>query len=397
METGDDAGAGEEQGATGSADAFDRLGTLGIEEEFYVVDGDGRPTSGTDTLVYEAEPPEILDGRLDHELFKCVIETQTPTCESLAEAREQLHAVRSALVEHAETHGYRIAAAGLHPAAKWRELEHAEKPRYRSQLDRIQYPQHRNTTAGLHVHVGVDDADKATWIANELRWYLPVLLALSANSPYWNGFDTGLASGRAKIFEALPNTGIPTAFGSFDEYLDLERRMVELGSIEDRGELWYDVRPHSAHGTVEVRTPDGQADPERVLAFVEAVHALVLDLAERYADRSDPWAAYRGGGGAVDSAGSAGTRDEAPGHRRETLDENKWRAIRHGHRASFIDRRGTGTVGLGEATDRLAERLGIAGIRDLYAAESGATRQRRLRERTGLDALCESLVLDPDG
>jgi carboxylate-amine ligase len=394
METGDDAAAGGDtgRGATGSADAFDRLGTLGIEEEFYVVDADGRPTSGTDTLVYGAEPPEVLEGRLDHELFKCVIETQTPTCESLAEAREQLGAVRAALVEHAETHGYRIAAAGLHPAAKWRELEHAEKPRYRSQLDRIQYPQHRNTTAGLHIHVGVDDADKATWIANELRWYLPVLLALSANSPYWNGFDTGLASGRAKIFEALPNTGVPTAFGSFEEYLDLERRMVELGSIEDRGELWYDVRPHSVHGTVEVRAPDGQADPERVMAFAEAVHALVLDLAERYADRADPWADYRGPG----DAGGAGPSDEAPGHRRETLDENKWRAIRHGHDASFIDRDGTGTVGLGEATDRLADRLGIEGLRSVYDAESGAMRQRRLRNEGGLDRLCESLVLRPE-
>jgi carboxylate-amine ligase len=388
METGDDDGT-EETGATGSADAFDRLGTLGIEEEFYVVDEDGRPTSGTDTLVYETDPPELLADRLDHELFKCVIETQTPTCESLGEAREQLYAVRAALVDHASANGYRIAAAGLHPAAKWRELEHAEKPRYRSQLDRIQYPQHRNTTAGLHVHVGVDDADKATWIANELRWYLPVLLALSANSPYWNGFDTGLSSARAKIFEALPNTGVPTAFGSFAEYLDLERRMVELGSIEDRGELWYDVRPHSAHGTVEVRTPDGQADPERVLAFVEAVHALVLDLAERYADRSDPWADYRGGRG-------AGATDETAGHRRETLDENKWRAIRRGRDASFIDRDGTGVVGLGEATDRLADRLGIEGVRDLYDGESGAARQRRLRAESGLDALCESLVLRPD-
>ncbi|MFB6205943.1 MAG: glutamate--cysteine ligase [Haloglomus sp.] len=393
METGDGAGVDEEE-STGSAEAFDRLGTLGIEEEFYVVDEAGRPTSGTDTLVYEANPPELLEGRLDHELFKCVIETQTPTCGSLSEAREQLQAVRSALVDHAEAHGFQIAAAGLHPAAKWRELEHAEKPRYRSQLDRIQYPQHRNTTAGLHVHVGVDDADKATWIANELRWYLPVLLALSVNSPYWNGFDTGLASGRAKIFEALPNTGIPTAFESFQEYLDLERRMVELGSIEDRGELWYDVRPHSAHGTVEVRAPDGQADPERVFAFAEAIHALVLDLAERYEDRAVPWEDYVGSG--AGGAGGTGAAADAPGHRRETLDENKWRAIRYGHDAAFIDRDGTGTVGLGEATDRLADRLGVEGIREVYDAESGAERQRRLRETRGLDALCEALILQPD-
>src|SRR6056297_471223 len=269
---------------TGSPENFTRMGTLGIEEECYVVDEHGRPTSGTDELVYEGDPPELLQDRLDHELFKCIIETQTPLIEDPAAAGEQLLAVREALVEYAASEGFGIAAAGLHPLATWRELEHAEKPRYRAQLDRIQYPQHRNTTAGLHVHVGVDDADKAVWIANELRWYLPLLLALSANSPYWCGFDTGLESARAKIFEALPNTGMPTAFDSYAAYRRFERTMLETDSIEDRGELWYDVRPHSEHGTVEVRMPDGQADPDRVLTFVEYVHALVRDLAARYED-----------------------------------------------------------------------------------------------------------------
>jgi carboxylate-amine ligase len=355
----------------GSRDAFDRMGTLGIEEEFFVVDADGRPTAGTDELVYEADPPELLDGRLDHELFKCVIETQTPRNDSLAEARGSHRAVREALVGHAEDHGFGVAAAGLHPAAKWRELEHAEKPRYRAQLDRIQYPQHRNPTAGLHVHVGVDDADKAVWIANELRWYLPIMLALSANSPYWNGFDTGLASARAKIFEGLPNTGMPTTFEDFEDFQDFERMMVETGSINDRGELWYDVRPHSAHGTVEIRTPDGQADPERVMAFVEYTEALVEDLAARYAD------------------GESGY-----GHRREPLDENKWRAMRYGHDAELLGKGWSESIPLGELVDRECERLGVSGIRDIYDAESGAQRQRNLRESGGIDAVCEALLID---
>jgi carboxylate-amine ligase len=355
------------------AETFSEMGTLGIEEEFYVVDDRGRPTSGTDELVYERDPPEILDGRLDHELFKCVVETQTPKIDRLADARDQLLAVRSALVDHAEAAGYRIAAAGLHPGAKWRELEHAEKARYRAQLDRIQYPQHRNTTAGLHVHVGVDDADKAVWVANEIRWYLPVMLALSANSPYWNGFDTGLQSARAKIFEALPSTGMPTDFDSYEAFARFEETMLRTDSINDRGELWYDVRPHTGLGTVEVRTPDGQADPDTVLAFVEYVHALVTDLSERYED------------------GESGFR-----HRRELLDENKWRAMRYGHDASFVRRDRDGEVGLGEVVDRECDRLGVSGIREVYEAESGATRQRRIREAAGVDALYESLVLDGD-
>jgi carboxylate-amine ligase len=354
----------------GSSDAFDRMGTLGVEEEFFVVDENGRPTSGTDTLVYGSESPEILDGRLDHELFKFTIETQTPLMSGIHEAEEKIYAVREALVEHAADHGFRVAAAGLHPAAKWRELEHAEKERYRAQLERIQYPQHRNTTAGLHVHVGVDDGDKAVWIANELRWYLPVMLALSANSPYWNGFDTGLQSARAKIFEGLPNTGMPTRFDDLANYLTFERRMAESGSINDRGELWYDVRPHTGHGSVEVRTPDAQTDPERTLTFVRYVYELVVDLAERYED------------------GESGADI-----RRELLDENKWRAMRYGREASFITPDCEATIELGDVVEQEANRLGVTGLRDLYDGESAAERQRRVHEESGLDGLCESLTL----
>jgi carboxylate-amine ligase len=355
---------------TGSPENFTRMGTLGIEEEFYVVDEYGRPTSGTDELVYEGDPPELLEDRLDHELFKCVIETQTPLIETPDDARAQLLAVREALVEYADREGFGIAAAGLHPLAKWRELDHAQKPRYRAQLDRIQYPQHRNTTAGLHVHVGVDDPDKAVWVANELRWHVPVMLALSANSPYWNGFDTGLQSARAKIFEALPNTGIPTRFADYDAFQRYERRMVESGSIDDRGELWFDVRPHSGHGTVEVRAPDGQADPDRVLAFVEYVHALVEDLAARYED------------------GESGTDI-----RRELLDENKWRAIRHGQSADLLAREGASVRSLDDIVEAECDRLGIDGLRTLSEAESGATKQRRLRADEGVAALCRALAV----
>lgn len=355
---------------TGSGDVFSRSGTIGIEEEFFIVNEAGRPVSGIQELVYDSEPPEILQDHVDHELFQCTIETQTPIIEEPSEAESTLLAIREALTDHAESHGFRIAAAGLHPAANWQELDHATKPRYQAQLERIQYPQHRNTTSGLHVHIGVDDADKAVWIANELRWYLPPLLALSANSPYWNGFDTGLASARAKIFENLPNTGIPTHFADFEAYERFEQQMVDTGSINDRGELWFDVRPHTGLGTVEVRTPDAQSDPEIVLAFVEYVHALVEDLGARYADGEEP-----------------------PQLRRELLDENKWRAIRHGHDASFISRDGEGTVDLATVVDRECDRLGVDGLQTVFERESGSQRQRQLLDETGMDGLCEALLI----
>ena len=355
---------------TGSGDVFSRSGTIGIEEEFFIVNEAGRPVSGIQELIYDSEPPAPLQDRLDHELFQCTIETQTPIIEEPGDAESALATIREALTDHAEAHGFRIAAAGLHPAAKWQELDHATKPRYKAQLDRIQYPQHRNTTSGLHIHIGVDDADTAVWIANELRWYLPPLLALSANSPYWNGFDTGLASARAKIFENLPNTGIPGQFEDFEAYDQYERRMVEQGSINDRGELWFDVRPHTSHGTVEIRTPDAQSDTDVVLAFVEYIHALVEDLAARYEDG-----------------------EPANDLRRELLDENKWRAIRHGHDASFITQDGTNTIDLAEFVDRECDRLGVDGLRTVFERESGSERQRRLMDEAGMDALCESLLI----
>ncbi|MFB6138212.1 MAG: glutamate--cysteine ligase [Halobacteriaceae archaeon] len=378
----------------GSVDRFAESGTLGIEEEYYVVDAAGRPTSGTDVLVHESTPPEPLADRLDHELFKCVIEAQTPTLSGVDEVEEGLRRIRRALLDHAADHGYGIAAAGLHPGARWRELEHAEKPRYRRQLERIQYPQHRNTTAGLHVHVGVPDADLAVWVANELRWYLPIALALSANSPYWNGHDTGLASARAKIFEGLPNTGVPGAFPDFAAFADLEATLLETESITDRGEVWWDVRPHTGLGTVEVRVPDAQAAPWRVLALVEYVHALVTERIAAFEAADAPWRPYRETGAAAPAPGDPLAGEVVGDVRREILVENKWRALRYGHDASFLRPDGAGVVSLATAVEREAARLDVPALADLHAAESGTAAQRRHHAEGGAAALYESLRLE---
>lgn len=353
--------------AGGSAEPFTRLGTIGIEEEFYTVDGDGRPVGGADTLIAAAKP-SILEGRLGQELFNTITEIKTPTAADIAEAAAVLAQTRTALVDHAAAHGYQIAAAGLHPAASWRYLDHATEDRYRNQLARLQYPQHRNITAGLHIHVGVDDADKAMWISNELRQYLPPILALSANSPYWNGFDTGLQSARALIFEGLPLTGMPGAFEDFDAYLAFEEQLLAAGVIEDRGEVWYDVRPHTELGTVEIRIPDTQYDQARVRWFVEYLHTLVLELADRYADGA--------------------TRTQI---RQEILAQNKWQAARYGRSATFLDPAG-GTYTLEEFVTAESDRLGIDSLRHLLDTESPAARQRRLGE-TDPTALYRGLLL----
>ncbi len=377
----------------GGSNPFGTEGTIGIEEEFFLVDESGMPVGGTDELCYEHDPPAILEDRLDHELFTFVIETQTPVIESLHTAPDVLSNVRSALVDYASEHGYGVAAAGLHPAARWRELEHVSKPRYTRQLDRIQYPQHRNTTAGLHIHVGVGDPEQAVWIANELRWYLPLILALSANSPMWNGFDTGLASARSRIFEALPNTGMPTRFDSYAAYRQLESTLLETDSISDRGEIWFDVRPHTEYGTVEIRTPDAQADEDVVLAFVEYAWRLINTLAAGY-DRIEAGESASSVKNDVHADWAISPDGGDLGGAYEFLCENKWRAIRYGHEASFIRRDGDGVIDLNQATDGEIERLGLERLPAVLAAPSGAQRQRAALEDGGLEAACREILLE---
>jgi len=352
-------------------EAFDETGTLGVEEEYFVVDAETlEPVPASDTLLDNADVPAELRGHVGTELFKFVFETTTEKTETLEEAREEMERKRSALVEHARDHGYEVLAAGLHPSARWNEHEHAEGARYRQQLDRIQYPQHRNITAGLHVHVGVDDADKAVYVADEARRYLPLILALSANSPFWYGSDTGLASTRAVVFENLPNTGIPSRFGDWETFRSFEKRMVESGSVADRGEIWWDVRPHTDYGTVEIRAPDSQTSLERAFAFVALCRALVLELGSQY-----------------------GKKPTNP--RRELLNENKWRAARYGKDASFMLHDG-GTAILEKRFEDVLEAVETPYEKEIrsLADVSGAERQREAYENGGVDAVLDSIALD---
>jgi len=356
--------------ATAAARAFSRMGSLGVEEEFFIVDSESRPTAGIESLVRESEVPEPLVDRLDYEHFACIVETKTPVHADLDGTRESVVEIRDALREHAAAHGYGIAGAGIHPAARWRELAFAAEPRYEAMRERLGYPQKRNLTAGVHVHVGVDDPEKAIWITNEVSWFLPVMLALSANSPFFEGIDTGLASARANVFGALPNTGLPPRFDSFSAFVRFVEAMVRTNSIDDPGGLWYDVRPNTECGTVEIRMPDAQSNVEHTLAFCEYARALVTDLAERYEDGESP----------AES-------------RRAFTKQNKWRALRYGHECSLLSRDGSEEIPLGTVVEREALRLDVHGIEHVYESESGAATQRRLHEEGGMDAVCEALRL----
>jgi carboxylate-amine ligase len=256
-----------------------------------------------------------------------------------------------------------VGSAGTHPTAMWEDARVVARPRYRELISALRFVARQELIFGMHVHVGIDDPDKAVHVANGMRTHLAVLLALSANSPFWRCQQTGLMSTRMPIFRAFPRVGIPPYYEDWDHYRREIEFMVDSGVMEDYTYLWYDVRPHPRLGTVEIRVCDSQTRVEHTLALAALVQAMVHQLAADYED---------------------GRRPEPVAW--QMLDENKWLAARHGLAGELVSlpdgaRRATRDVArelLAEAREH-AEELGSAaeleGIQDLIDRGSGAERQ----------------------
>ncbi len=335
--------------------------TIGIEEELMILD------PSTLSLVNAIETLlEEFDGSSDvkPELMESVLEISTRPCPNTREAGEQLRGLRREVIDAAHRRGLTIGSAGTHPVARWEDQRIAARPRYRDLVSALRFVARQEIIFGLHVHVGVDDPDKAIHVANGMRVHVPVLLALSGNSPFWRGDETGLASTRMPIFRAFPRVGIPPCYADWE---DFERRigfMVETGVIEDYTYLWYDVRPHPNYGTVEIRAMDAQTRVEHTLGLAALIQALVKELCEHY---------------------DAGKQLSHYPH--EMLDENKWLAARHGLSGEIVDLPERTRVPTKELARRLLDRmreyaqdLGSAdeleGIDDILAHGNGAARQQ---------------------
>src|SRR5438309_4663550 len=253
-------------------------------------------------------------GEIKPELMESVLEISTDPCPNTARAGVQLHALRRQVIEKAASKGLAIASAGTHPFAMWEDQRIVARPRYRDLVAALRFVARQELIFGMHVHVGVDDPDKAIHVANGMRIHLPLLLALSANSPFWRADLTGLLSTRTPIFRAFPRVGIPPRYRDF---ADWERRidfMVGAKAIGDYTYLWYDVRPHPNFGTVEVRVMDSQTRVEHTLALAALVQAVVKELGEHF------------------DAGKKLSRFPY-----EMLDENKFIAARHGLEGELVD------------------------------------------------------------
>jgi carboxylate-amine ligase len=343
--------------------------TIGVEIELCLVDGQTMAArSGAPQILREL--PQELECSVKPELFQCYVELNTKVCRDVAEAQYDLARKIQVVGEIALRHGLRLFWSGTHPFSPWQNQDITPDERYQNLIDLLQETARRLVTFGLHVHVGVDTGDKAIMICDRILQHLPTLLALSVNSPFWEGRNTGLHSQRSKIMETLPTAGLPPLMRNWSEYAWLLNHMVETGFIKTIRELWWDVRPHHNFGTVEVRICDMPPSLEHVLGLTALTQCLVHDLSQEI-DRGT----YQ--------------FDCHP----FLIKQNKWRACRHGMDARLVDAATHQAVPARQVVhsllDRLrprAEELGCVPyleiVRDMAQGPTGSVRQLKAYEET---------------
>ena len=322
--------------------------TLAIEEEFQIVDPQTLGLVNRFSELKARTDATPLGEHTAGELISSEIELKTGRSESFAEAARKLVEHRRGLLAEADAMGVALAACGTHPWSPWWEQEVIDTPHYRIVEGTLRYVAWRNNTFGIHIHVGVRDADRAIALANAMRSVLPDLLALSASSPWYEGRYTHLHSTRTQLFTRMfPRCGIPEPFDGWADYDRFVRWLVETRSIREHTEIWWCVRPHQSYGTVELRNADALADVRESLAVMAYAYALSARRL-RAIDEGEPMPALRG----------------------RHIEENMWRAIRWGLSGELIDyERGMASV---PAAERVRAQLADAAP-EIAALEAGAT------------------------
>jgi carboxylate-amine ligase len=342
--------------------------TLGIEEEFQLVDPRSRALrSHVHHLL--ADSADLQD-QVKPELHQSVIELGTTICRDIGEARQEVVKLRSNLAALARRKGLTIAAAGTHPFSKWQDQKITPHPRYKEIIEDMQQVARANLIFGLHVHVGVEDRESAIHIMNAARYFLPHIYALSTNSPFWEGRNTGFKSYRSKIFDRFPRTGIPDYFesrGQFDSYLAL---LIKTRCIDNGKKIWWDIRPHAFFDTLEFRICDVPMRVDETIALAALIQAVTVKLYKLIRQ-------------------NLGFRL----YRRALISENKWRAARYGITGKLIDFGKQEEVptaalvhGLLEFVDDVVDELGsrseLATIGRILEMGTGADRQLEVWEQT---------------
>ena len=342
----------------------DHVYTLGIEEEFAIVD--------PQTRELRSHIQEILEGgkltlkeQIKPEMHQSMVEMGTEICQSVEDARKHVVELRSRLAHLAARGGAKIASAGTHPFSHWNEQLITEGERYKEIVKDMQQVARANLIFGLHVHVGIPSREMAIHVMNQARYFLPHIYALSTNSPFWVGRNTGFKGYRLKVFERFPRTGIPDAFEGLSEYDDYLKLLIRTNCIDNAKKIWWDIRLHPFFDTLEVRVCDAQSRVDDTLAMAAVIQAVIVRL-HKLQRNNLSFRIYR----------------------RRLIDENRWRAARYGLEGKLIDFGREAEV----ETRRLVEEL--LEFIDGEVDELGSRREiqhieRILREGTGSDRQLE--------
>jgi carboxylate-amine ligase len=342
--------------------------TLGVEEEYMLLDGESFDLVQHIDTVLEAISGHELETHINAELMQSVLEIATPVCRTAGDIERELRKLRSYVTDVAAKDNLRVGSAGTHPFSLFERQRITARDRYRHLIDQMQYVARRELIFGLHIHVAVDDPEKAVQIVNGLLAHISSLLALSASSPFWRGEATGLSSSRQIVFAAFPRSGPPPRFKDYADYAEVVGQLEKTGCIADYTHIWWDIRLHPRLGTVEIRICDAVTRVEDAVALAAFCQALVKHYSERYDNG-----------------------DEIPSYHRILTTENKWLAARYGLEAPVMDL-ATGRrnrVPVAQLVRRTlrdiephARELGsereLEGIREILSRGNGADRQRRV-------------------
>lgn len=287
--------------------------TLGVEEEFQIVDPQTRELKSHIQQILD-EGKIILAERVKPEMHQSVVELGTDICTNVADARTQVTKLRTDLAKLAIRQNLRIAAAGTHPFSHWKDQKITSHPRYKNIIDDFQQVARANLIFGLHVHVGVDSRETAIHIMNAARYFLPHIFALSTNSPFWIGRNTGFKSYRSKVFDRFPRTGIPDFFMSLSEYDNYVNLLIKTNCIDDAKKIWWDIRVHPYFHTLEYRVCDIPMRVDETICLAALIQAITAKLYKLIKQ-------------------NLGFRL----YRRALIAENKWRAARYGIHGKLID------------------------------------------------------------
>jgi len=345
--------------------------TLGIEEEYQTVDPESRDLRSHIATEMLAKGRLRLEERVKAEMHQSVVEVGTRVCRNIEAARDDLYDLRRNMVRLAEEHGLLLVAGATHPFADWRVQEIYPDDRYKRVVEDLQLVARANLIFGLHVHVGIEDREAAIRIMNSMRYFLPHILALSTNSPFWLGMETGYKSYRAKVFENFPRTNLPDTFASYSEFENYVNLLIKTNTIDNAKKIWWDIRPHPFFNTVEVRICDIPLRAEESIAIAALIQATAAKLYKLHEANVD----FRQ-------------------YSRALLMENKFRAVRYGLDGKLIDFGKETEVPerdlireylafVDDVLDELGSRTAVEELHNILERGSGADRQLAVFRQTG--------------